>query len=56
MTRSDQIYLSSFAVDPDLDPLFDYDDLFDIYHDADSDQIREVSDLDDPDEMDWDIA
>ena len=56
MNDPDRIYFSDLPVDPDLESLLEYDDLFDMIPEEKPYHLRETLDCDDPDDFDWDYC
>jgi hypothetical protein len=54
MNKSDRLYFSNFAVDPEFESIYDYDDLYDFDIKENPDQIKDETDFDDTDEFIWD--
>jgi hypothetical protein len=54
MDKSDRIYFSNFAADPEFESIYEYDDLYDFDFDGNPDQSRENIKIDDSDEFLWD--
>ena len=52
MDKSDRIYFSNLAADPEFESIYEYDELYDF--DGNPDQSRENIKLDDSDEFLWD--
>ena len=56
MIDPDRIYFSDLPVDPELESLLEYDDLFDMIFDEKPDRLREALDCDDSDDLDLDYC
>ena len=54
MQDSDRIYFSDFAVDPEFESRYDYDDLYDMDFETEPEQLLEADDYDASDQFHWD--
>jgi len=55
MHDPDRIYFSNFAVDPEFESIYEYDDLYDMDFEPGPDHGAEKSSYDDSDEFEWDL-
>ena len=54
MDKSDRIYFSDFAIDPEFESIYDYDELYDLEFDESPGQFRDEMSIEDTDESIWD--
>lgn len=54
MNKSDRIYFSNFAIDPEFESIHDYDELYDLDFDELSGQFQDEMPDEDSDESFWD--
>ena len=53
MDKSDRLFFSKYAIDPEFESIREYDDFGDFDFDGDNDHLKDDTDYDDLDEYFW---